>query len=102
MFHAAATGAARRRATHGPAAPQHPSVAGKRIVPEFIQKQIDTDALAATLIDWIKNPEKRRAIQKDLDEVKEKLGKKGASNRAAKIIIKLIGDIARTKKQQQA
>lgn len=65
-------------------------VAGKEIVPEFIQHKAEADKIAQVAVDWLLNPDKLQKIKKELSQVREKLGTPGASQRAAQIILEII------------
>ncbi len=62
-------------------------VAGKRVVPEFIQQKARAEEIAKVACHWLSNPGLMRETRKELKRVKEKLGTPGASRRAAKIIM---------------
>ena len=62
-------------------------VAGKRVVPEFIQQKARAGEIAKVACHWLSNPGLMRETRKELKRVKEKLGTPGASKRAAKIIL---------------
>jgi len=62
-------------------------VAGKKIVPEFIQRKANSKEIAKVACHWLGNPGLLAEIRQDLKRVKEKLGTPGASKRAAKIIL---------------
>jgi len=61
-------------------------IAKKRIVPEAVQGDARPEVLAEKIEDIIYHKEKISAIKEDLREVKNALGLRGASERAAKII----------------
>ena len=65
-------------------------LAGRQIVPEFIQGDCTPEKIAAAALDLLKHPEKREQQRADLAEVVKKLGPPGASERAAKMILKEI------------
>ncbi|MFH1239240.1 MAG: lipid-A-disaccharide synthase, partial [bacterium] len=65
-------------------------VAGKKIVPEFIQYKAEADKIAQVAVDWLLNPDKLQQVKEELSKVKEKLGASGASQRAAQIILETI------------
>jgi len=67
-------------------------VAGKRVVPEFIQRKARPKEIAKVVCHWLSNPGIMKEIKKELEKVKERLGTPGASKRAAKIILE--GSIA--------
>ncbi|MFB0527544.1 MAG: lipid-A-disaccharide synthase [bacterium] len=62
-------------------------VAGKRVVPEFIQQKARAEDIAKVACHWLSNPGLMQETRKELKRVKEKLGTPGASKRAAKIIL---------------
>lgn len=61
-------------------------ISGKEIVPEFIQYNAKPDKIANKVREILKSPEE---MLNNLTNVREKLGSKGASERAAKIISKI-------------
>ncbi len=62
-------------------------LAGKSVVPEFIQNDIKPDHIADEVHHILKHPELMEVMRSDFDRVREKLGRSGASERAAKIIL---------------
>jgi lipid-A-disaccharide synthase len=62
-------------------------IAGERVVPELIQDELNGNRLASELLDLLR-PEKTAAMKTKLKEVVAKLGEGGASERAAKAILK--------------
>lgn len=66
-------------------------VAGKRIVPEFIQKQATAARISEETCEILTDRERYRGIQNELKKVREKLGEPGASKRAAQIVARLLG-----------
>lgn len=65
-------------------------VAGKRIIPEFIQFQAKASDIAEEAVKTLTDPARINQIRQELAEVKKRLGEPGASLRAAKIIIKFL------------
>ncbi len=65
-------------------------VAGKRIVPEFVQKKADPHRIAEEMYDLLTDREKYKSIQNELKKVKERLGEEGASKRAAQIVLQML------------
>lgn len=61
-------------------------IAGKFIVPEVLQFEARPKKLADTILDIISSEQKMTAIREDLIRIKEYLGDRGASKRAASII----------------
>jgi len=62
-------------------------VAGKRIVPEFIQFQAQPKKIAALALEILDNRVKLENMRIDLGKVKSALGSPGAAHRAAKLVI---------------
>lgn len=65
-------------------------VAGKRIVPELIQFEVNPANIAKESLAILKNKAKQEDIKKDLKKIKEKLGEKGAAERASHSILKFL------------
>jgi len=68
-------------------------IAGRRVVPERVQWEATPKKVAGDIIDMIEN-DRLPGIRKDLAEVRRKLGKSGASGRAAKIVTGFLDDRA--------
>lgn len=62
-------------------------VAGKKIIPEFIQFKAVPKKIAECVSQTLNNPSEITRVKNGLAQVKASLGEKGASFRAAKIII---------------
>ena len=62
-------------------------VAKRKIIPEFIQYQAGPKKIADEVIKILQNPSRIWQVKKDLAEVKSLLGEKGASTRAARIVL---------------
>jgi lipid-A-disaccharide synthase len=58
-------------------------VAGDAVAPELVQDALTPEALARTLAPWIDDPAARDAQHRALATVRERLGRPGASTRAA-------------------
>ena len=65
-------------------------VAGKKIVPEFIQFNARPEMIARAVLDFLKKPEQTKQMLKDLAYVKSSLGEPGAAERAAKLILEFL------------
>lgn len=65
-------------------------VAGKKIVPEFIQFSARPELISKEAIELLKNREKYVNLQKELSQIKTHLGEPGASRRSAQSILSLI------------
>jgi lipid-A-disaccharide synthase len=69
-------------------------VAGKRIVPEFVQRRAAPAQIAEEMCEILTERERYKAIQNDLRKVKEKLGQAGASRKTAEIIMQVLDSSA--------
>ena len=66
-------------------------VAGKRLVPELLQHHATPQALAAEMLSLLRNEERCRTVKEGLRDVREKLGPPGAVERAADVVMELLG-----------
>jgi lipid-A-disaccharide synthase len=64
-------------------------VAGQEIATELMQKDLTAENLTSKLLELL-DPETNRAMRKRLHEVAHKLGKPGASSRAAELILNFL------------
>ncbi len=62
-------------------------VAGKKIVPEFVQFQATAQNISLEVLRLLKNPAEIELMKNNLTQVKSSLGETGASLRAARIIV---------------
>ena len=65
-------------------------VAGRQIEPELLQDDCTPDKIASTALELLK-PERFAQLQRDLLEVKEKLGEPGAVKRVAELVLRMAG-----------
>jgi lipid-A-disaccharide synthase len=65
-------------------------IAGKRVVPELVQKDFTPDRLASEAIRLLDSLEARAEMRRGLAEVREKLGPPGAVERAADLIASML------------
>jgi len=65
-------------------------VSGKRVVPEFIQKDITVENVSSALARYFSEPEYYTSVRTDLGRIKKALGKQGASKRAAEQIVSFL------------
>lgn len=65
-------------------------VAGRRLVPELIQDQFSPLNVVEQATALLENPERRVLIQKELLEVRKRLGAAGASERAAELVYRYL------------
>jgi lipid-A-disaccharide synthase len=62
----------------------------KPIVPEFLQEQATAENLIQVSLDLLLNPQRRKTMQENYQEMAEALGKPGACDRAAQEILELL------------
>jgi lipid-A-disaccharide synthase len=65
-------------------------VAGRRIVPEFIQRKAKPEAIARELVSLVKDKRKNETMKEELRKVRERLGPPGAIHRAATSMLKFL------------
>ncbi|MBN2254561.1 MAG: lipid-A-disaccharide synthase [Deltaproteobacteria bacterium] len=65
-------------------------IAGKRIVPEFIQGDAHADNMADEVYDLLTNDGRRERMKQDLKEIRTKLGSPGAAEKTARFAYELI------------
>jgi lipid-A-disaccharide synthase len=65
-------------------------VAGERVVPELIQDEVTPERLAAEASTILDRREVREEMVQKLENVRNRLGKRGASERTAQIAIQMI------------
>jgi lipid-A-disaccharide synthase len=63
-------------------------IAGRKIVPEFLQNDMTVNNLVGAIKPLLKNSQKRRTMLKGFDEVRRSLGLPGVYDRAATLILK--------------
>jgi lipid-A-disaccharide synthase len=61
-------------------------MAGEKVVPEFLQDDLQPAAVAQTALDLLNNPQRRDAMKRRVAQVVATLGEPGASQRAAEAI----------------
>ncbi len=65
-------------------------IAGKQVVPEFIQDAVTPKRIAEEVLTLLRSPQKLAAIQTELRHVHQKLGAPGAPDRAAAVIVEML------------
>lgn len=65
-------------------------LAGRKIVPEFIQHEATPDNIALPILQWLKDPKARQLLRNELIGLREKFGGNGASDRAARAILEKV------------
>jgi lipid-A-disaccharide synthase len=65
-------------------------IAGREIVPEFLQHRATPEAVGHAALELLRNEDKRRQMRQALTDIISQLGAPGASQRAAQSILKAI------------
>lgn len=65
-------------------------VAGRRIVPELIQRDANAGKIAAEVLPFLLDKEKNQAVRRELKTVSKRLGKGGASARTAEWVLDMM------------
>jgi lipid-A-disaccharide synthase len=65
-------------------------IAGRRLVPELIQRDFTPDRVAAEALALLEHPSQLSAIRGALAQVRDRLGPPGASGRAAESVIEVM------------
>lgn len=76
-----------RRMTHVPYAAMTNLIAGRKVVPEFLQSDFTPESLAGALIPLLHDSPKRKSMLLGYEEVRRTLGMPGAYERAAEAIL---------------
>lgn len=66
-------------------------VAGSKVVEELLQDEMTPEAIAGCAMAVLDKPDNKKNIKEQLREVRNSLGKHGASERAARIMLETIG-----------
>jgi len=66
-------------------------IAGKTIVPEFIQNDANSEAMANEIYNILTSESRMNQIKQDLAQIKGKLGTPGAAERTARLAYEMIG-----------
>ncbi len=65
-------------------------VAGRKVVPEFLQFEAEPRRIASAALSLLGDRNKQELMRKDLKTVRDKLGRPGASRRAARLVLEMI------------
>lgn len=65
-------------------------VAGKEIVPEFIQGNIKAEKIGEEVFNLLTDAERQKSVKQELQEVSRRLGERGASERAAEAVVEFL------------
>jgi len=66
-------------------------IAGRRVAPEIIQREFTAERVAEEALSLLGDPARRLRMKQDLAEVRQKLGGGGASARAARALLEVLG-----------
>jgi lipid-A-disaccharide synthase len=61
-------------------------ILGERVAPEFFQKDASPEALSGALLPLVQSAEMREAVRSKLAQAKDLLGRRGATERVARIL----------------
>jgi lipid-A-disaccharide synthase len=62
-------------------------IAGREIVPELLQSEVQTDRITEIALDLLHHPEQRESQRAELRKVYEQLGTPGAAERVAQLVL---------------
>lgn len=65
-------------------------VAGRRIVPELIQRDARPEKVAATALEILQDPERNQRMRDGLAQTRRKLGESGAARRTAEMALEML------------
>jgi lipid-A-disaccharide synthase len=65
-------------------------IAGKEVAPEILQKEVRAERIAETVYPMLTDDSVRDGVKKSLKEISGKLGRPGASRRAAEKVLELL------------
>lgn len=65
-------------------------IAGQRIAPELIQKDLTVEKLTSVVCELLQNDARRTAMREQLARLRERLGDGGAAERAARVVLSVI------------
>ena len=65
-------------------------IADREIVPELIQAAASGERIAGVVAELLAAPERRRLMQADLRDIRQRLGERGAADRAAALAVELL------------
>jgi len=65
-------------------------VAGKRLVPERVQKDFNPESIVPTLVDYLGDPPRMETLRQDLLSLRGRLGQPGCFRRSAREILSLL------------
>jgi lipid-A-disaccharide synthase len=68
-------------------------VANELICPELIQSKATAPGIARAVLDYMENPERLERMRSKLDQVRARIGRPGASRRAAEAVLKTLNEL---------
>jgi len=75
-------------------------IAGKTVVPEFIQGEANASHMADALYEILTDSSRMDAMKEELTKIREKLGQPGAAGRAANLAYGLLGETSGVRRQK--
>jgi len=70
-------------------------IAGRAVVPEYVQMRATPAGIARELVELLRSEERRNAMRQELRRVKDLLGPPGAVERAAQVVLEELATICR-------
>ena len=67
-------------------------LADREVIPEFLQHEARPPAIAAAILKLLNDPAARQEMVTEFDAIIDKLGEAGASEKAARAILKELGE----------
>lgn len=66
-------------------------IAGRHVIPEFLQREVRAEALAAPVVEWLTDDDARLKVCRELATVRAELGPPGVARRAARAALEAFG-----------
>jgi lipid-A-disaccharide synthase len=67
-------------------------LANKPLFPEYLTSRLPSEAMAGHVLRWLEDPAAYRDLQGELAKLRERVAEPGACDRAADVILKVLGD----------
>jgi lipid-A-disaccharide synthase len=77
-------------------------LAGKALFPEFLTARDESEAIAGHVLRWLNDPKDYASLQTELAAVRERVAEPGACERAARYIIRILGQQLEMRREEAA